>query len=163
MATASCHGGARNTCRSGGPAGGDGGRGGDVVLVVDEGLRTLVDFRYQRHFKAESGQPGGTANRHGADGEDLLVKVPPGTIVRDRDTGEFLAISSSRVIDSWLPGEAVEAEAMPTSRTLFGRRPRSRRRESLEKSGGSSSSSACWQMSASSATHRSANRRCSGR
>ncbi len=74
----------------GGPAGGDGGRGGDVVLVVDEGLRTLVDFRYQRHFKAKSGEPGGPAKRHGADGEDLVIKVPPGTLVRDRNTGEFL-------------------------------------------------------------------------
>ncbi|MCL6594528.1 MAG: GTPase ObgE, partial [Alicyclobacillus sp.] len=74
----------------GGPAGGDGGRGGDVVLVVDEGLRTLIDFRYQRHFKAERGQNGKNKNRHGKHAPDLWVKVPPGTVVKDADTGEFL-------------------------------------------------------------------------
>ncbi|BCJ86005.1 GTPase ObgE [Effusibacillus dendaii] len=74
----------------GGPAGGDGGKGGDVVLVVDEGLRTLLDFRYQRHFKAPRGEYGKTKNQHGANAEDLLVKVPPGTTVSDADTGEFL-------------------------------------------------------------------------
>ncbi|MCL6548750.1 MAG: GTPase ObgE [Alicyclobacillus sp.] len=74
----------------GGPAGGGGGRGGDVVFVVDGGLRTLVDFRYQRHFKAERGQHGGPKNRTGRDAEDLVVKVPPGTVVRDAETGEFL-------------------------------------------------------------------------
>ncbi|WAH38976.1 GTPase ObgE [Alicyclobacillus dauci] len=74
----------------GGPAGGDGGRGADVVFVVDEGLRTLIDFRYQRHFKAPQGEHGGTKNRHGAGAEDMLVKVPPGTLVKDRDTGVFL-------------------------------------------------------------------------
>ena len=74
----------------GGPAGGDGGRGGDVVFVVDKGLRTLIDFRYQRHFKAERGQHGKTKNQHGKSAPDMVVKVPPGTIVRDEDTGEFL-------------------------------------------------------------------------
>ncbi len=66
---------------NGGPAGGDGGRGGDVVFVVDSGLNTLTDFRQQRHFRAEHGSPGGTNRRHGQDGEDLVVKVPPGTLV----------------------------------------------------------------------------------
>lgn len=75
----------------GGPAGGDGGRGGNVVLLVDEGLRTLLDFKYQKHFKAERGGYGGTSNRHGANGADLVVKVPPGTVLRDDDTGEVLA------------------------------------------------------------------------
>lgn len=74
----------------GGPAGGDGGRGGDVVFVVDQGLRTLIDFRYQRHFKADRGEYGKTKNRHGKGAPDMLVKVPPGTVVRDADTDEFL-------------------------------------------------------------------------
>lgn len=74
----------------GGPAGGDGGHGGDVVFVVEEGLRTLMDFRYQRHFKADRGEYGKPKNQHGKDASDLIVKVPPGTTVRDDDTGEFL-------------------------------------------------------------------------
>jgi GTPase len=74
----------------GGPAGGDGGHGGDVVFIVNEGLRTLIDFRYQRHFKADRGENGKTKNQHGKNASDMLVKVPPGTVIRDADTGEFL-------------------------------------------------------------------------
>ncbi|MBB6633933.1 GTPase ObgE [Cohnella thailandensis] len=75
----------------GGPAGGDGGKGGDVVFRVDEGLRTLMDFRYQKHFKAPRGVKGKNKTQHGANAEDLIVRVPPGTIVYDDDTGEMLA------------------------------------------------------------------------
>lgn len=75
----------------GGPAGGDGGRGGDVIFEVDEGLRTLMDFRYQKHFKAPAGAKGRNKSRDGANADDLIVKVPPGTVVRDDDTGEVLA------------------------------------------------------------------------
>lgn len=74
----------------GGPAGGDGGHGGDVVFQVEEGLRTLIDFRYHRHFKADHGENGKTKNQHGKNAYDLVVKVPPGTVVRDADSNEFL-------------------------------------------------------------------------
>lgn len=75
----------------GGPAGGDGGRGGNVVFRVDEGLRTLVDFRYNKHYKAPNGEKGRNKGRHGADAEDLIVRVPPGTVVIDDDTQEIIA------------------------------------------------------------------------
>ncbi|MGZ4030717.1 MAG: GTPase ObgE [Tumebacillaceae bacterium] len=74
----------------GGPAGGDGGNGGNIVLEVDEGLRTLLDFKYKRHFKADRGEYGGTSNKHGASAEDMVIKVPPGTVITDADSLEFL-------------------------------------------------------------------------
>jgi Obg family GTPase CgtA len=74
----------------GGPAGGDGGRGGNVVFVVDEGLRTLMDFRFNRHFKAQPGENGMSKGMHGRGSEDLYVKVPEGTTVRDAETGALL-------------------------------------------------------------------------
>ena len=75
----------------GGPSGGDGGDGADVVFVADEGLTTLVDFKYRQHYKAERGENGMRKNMHGKNGRDLIVKVPVGTIVRDDATGEVLA------------------------------------------------------------------------
>ncbi|MGO3111032.1 MAG: GTPase ObgE [Latilactobacillus curvatus] len=74
----------------GGPAGGDGGRGGSVILVVDEGLRTLMDFRYRHHFKANSGGNGQNKQMYGRGAEDTFVQVPPGTTVRDAETNELL-------------------------------------------------------------------------
>ena len=75
----------------GGPSGGDGGKGGSVILEADEGLRTLVDFRFKRHFKAERGENGKSKNMHGADGENIIIPVPVGTIVRLAETKEVLA------------------------------------------------------------------------
>ena len=70
--------------------GGDGGRGGDVILIVDEGLRTLMDFRFNRHFKAQPGENGMSKGMHGRGSEDTYVKVPQGTTVRDAETGALL-------------------------------------------------------------------------
>lgn len=75
----------------GGPAGGDGGNGGDVVFVVDEGLHTLMDFRYNRHFKADKGENGMSKGMHGRAAEDLFIPVPPGTIIKNEDTDTVLA------------------------------------------------------------------------
>jgi len=74
----------------GGPAGGDGGKGGDIVLVGDANLSTLLDFSYKRHYKAERGQHGEGSNKTGRGGADAVLRVPPGTIIRDRDSGDFI-------------------------------------------------------------------------
>lgn len=75
----------------GGPAGGDGGKGGDIVFVVDEGLHTLMDFRYNRHFKADQGEKGMSKGMHGRGAEDLVIPVPPGTMIKNEDTDQVLA------------------------------------------------------------------------
>ncbi|MFD0713980.1 GTPase ObgE [Paenibacillus sp. GCM10027626] len=74
----------------GGPAGGDGGKGADVIFRVDEGLRTLMDFRYQKHFKAERGERGKVKSMHGANAENMIVRIPPGTVIIDEDTQEII-------------------------------------------------------------------------
>ncbi len=76
---------------AGGPDGGDGGRGGDVVFVVDAHLSTLIDFKYRTHYKAERGQHGQGSTKHGRNGSDLIVKVPPGTQVWDDERERLLA------------------------------------------------------------------------
>ena len=75
---------------NGGPAGGDGGKGGSIILKVDKGLRTLMDFRYHRIFKAKSGQNGMNKSKYGKAAEDLYIDVPEGTTVTDAETGEVL-------------------------------------------------------------------------
>ena len=75
----------------GGPDGGDGGRGGDVVLLADENMNTLLNFRYNRKFTAENGKPGDIKKQYGRGAEDCIVKVPKGTLVKDAATGEILA------------------------------------------------------------------------
>ncbi|MBD3367281.1 MAG: GTPase ObgE [Candidatus Eisenbacteria bacterium] len=75
----------------GGPDGGDGGRGGDVIVEADEGKSTLVDLHYRRHYRAGSGQHGSGARKSGRSGEDVVIRVPVGTVLRDAETGEVLA------------------------------------------------------------------------
>ena len=74
----------------GGPDGGDGGKGGDVIFVVDEGLNTLTDFRHITKHRAQDGEPGGKRNCHGANGADVVLKVPPGTVIKDSETGKVI-------------------------------------------------------------------------
>lgn len=76
---------------NGGPDGGDGGRGGDIIFQVDEGLNTLADFRHRRKYCAQDGQPGGKKRCHGANGEDLVLKVPEGTVIRESESGKVIA------------------------------------------------------------------------
>lgn len=88
----------------GGPAGGDGGRGGDVIIEATDSLNTLLEFRYKSIFKGEDGEKGKSKNMHGKSGRDLLVLVPCGTIVRDSETGDAIA-------DLTLPGQRVVVAA----------------------------------------------------
>ena len=76
---------------NGGPDGGDGGRGGDVIFQVDEGLNTLTDFRHVRKYKAVDGQEGGKRNCRGKDGEDIIIKVPEGTVIKEAESGKVIA------------------------------------------------------------------------
>ena len=76
---------------AGGPDGGDGGRGGDVIFQVDEGLNTLVEYRHSRKFAAQNGEEGGKRRCHGKDGADIVLKVPEGTVILDNETGKVIA------------------------------------------------------------------------
>lgn len=76
---------------NGGPDGGDGGKGGDVVFVVDEGMNTLTDFRHKRKYAAQNGEEGKKRKCHGKNGEDMIVKVPAGTIIREAQTDQVIA------------------------------------------------------------------------
>lgn len=76
---------------NGGPDGGDGGKGGDVIFVVDKGLNTLTDYRHKRKFAAQPGEEGGKKNCHGKNGADLILKVPEGTVIKDAESGKVIA------------------------------------------------------------------------
>jgi len=75
---------------SGGPYGGDGGNGGSIILIADEGIRTLMDFRYKRHYFGENGEDGRTKKQFGKAGKDTIIKVPVGTLVKDAKTGKVI-------------------------------------------------------------------------
>ena len=76
---------------SGGPDGGDGGKGGDIVFQVDDNLSTLADFKYKRKYKAQSGMDGQGGRRNGKKGEDLIIKVPRGTVIKEKESGTLMA------------------------------------------------------------------------
>ena len=80
---------------AGGPDGGDGGKGGDVIFVVDEGLNTLVDYRHKRRFAAKDGEQGGKRRCHGKDAEDIILKVPEGTVIKELESGKIIADMSN--------------------------------------------------------------------
>ncbi|MCM1485961.1 MAG: GTPase ObgE, partial [Faecalibacterium sp.] len=80
---------------SGGPDGGDGGKGGDVVFVIDDNLSTLADFKYKRKYKAPNGNDGSGARRNGKKGEDLIIRVPRGTIIREVESGAVMSDMST--------------------------------------------------------------------
>lgn len=86
----------------GGPAGGDGGRGGSVIFEVKRNLRTLAHLRYAHNFKARNGQDGSGRNKHGSDGEDVVICVPPGTILKDALTGEVIKDFGNEKDGQWL-------------------------------------------------------------
>jgi GTP-binding protein len=81
----------------GGPDGGDGGKGGDVVFQAVDNLDTLLDFAGKHHWQAKNGQPGSGSNKHGSNGEDLIIKVPPGTLIYDTDLADLLLIDLSEI------------------------------------------------------------------
>lgn len=76
---------------SGGPDGGDGGKGGDIIFQVDEGINTLIDYRHKRKYAAENGKPGRKRRCHGANGQDMILKVPAGTVVIEAQSGKVIA------------------------------------------------------------------------
>lgn len=76
---------------NGGPDGGDGGRGGDIIFEVDEGLNTLYDYRHKRKFVAKDGEQGGKKRCHGKSAEDLILKVPEGTVIKEAESGKVIA------------------------------------------------------------------------
>ncbi|MCR5468625.1 MAG: GTPase ObgE [Lachnospiraceae bacterium] len=76
---------------NGGPDGGDGGNGGDIIFQVDDGVNTLADYRYKRKFQAGNGEEGGKRNCHGKNGDDLILKVPEGTVIKDAESGKVIA------------------------------------------------------------------------
>ena len=81
---------------NGGPDGGDGGKGGDVIFVIDKGLNTLTDFKNIRKYKAGDGEEGGKKRCHGKNGNDVVIKVPPGTVIKDFETGKVIVDMADR-------------------------------------------------------------------
>ncbi len=74
----------------GGPSGGNGGNGGNIILKADPNLFTLLDFRYKKKYKAQNGEPGGNSRKDGKFGEDVIIRIPVGTIVKNAETGKVI-------------------------------------------------------------------------
>ena len=144
----------------GGPDGGDGGRGGDVVLLCDDSLRDLQSFKRRPHYKAKRGRHGEGALRHGADGEDLVVRVPPGT--RGRGLGrDVVRPRRARARASSSPPAGRAGAATSASRRRRARRRASPSAASPGTRAGSTCGSSCSPTSASSGCRTPASRRCS--
>ncbi len=100
----------------GGPNGGDGGNGGDVIIECVQNLNTLIDFRYQQHFKAKNGEHGMGSDRHGKNGADIVVKVPPGTQIFAEDNETLIAdLIDARATRGDRRRAAMAASATPSS------------------------------------------------
>jgi GTP-binding protein len=103
--------------QAGGPDGGDGGRGGDVIFEASERMHTLMDFRYKRKFTAGNGGDGMANRRTGKSGEPVVIEVPPGTVVREKATGklqELMLIRAQEDIDAFCRRYRVRAEDVKT-------------------------------------------------
>ena len=121
-------------CSNGGPDGGDGGRGGDLIFEVDEGLNTLSDYRHRRKYAAGDGEPGGKRRCHGKDGTDLVLHVPEGTVIKEASSGKVIADMSGdnrrqvvlkwRKRRTWQPAFCHSHHAGPEIRTARTAGPR---------------------------------------
>lgn len=104
---------------NGGPDGGDGGKGGDIIFEVDKGMNTLYEFRHTRNYKAQPGEEGGKKNKHGKNGENLIIKVPEGTVIREEESGKVIADMSGEnqrvtVLSGGRGGKGNQHYATPT-------------------------------------------------
>ena len=143
---------------AGGPDGGDGGRGGDIIFQADDNLSTLMDFRYKRKYTAAAGENGRGARQKGRDAEDLVIRVPRGTVLKEAETG-LVIFRGMNPLSS--PRAAAAAGATPALPPRPGRSPALPSRACPARICTSRLSSRSSPMSASSAFRTSANRRCS--
>ena len=134
----------------GGPNGGDGGRGGHVYVVADRNINTLIDYRYARRHEARNGEQGRGSDQYGAAGEDIILRMPVGTIIRNVETDEVMMELLEHGEQRLLAKGGVRAvvSATCTTRRPPTARPARRRRAGLARSSRSSWSCACWPTSA---------------
>lgn len=121
---------------NGGPSGGDGGKGADVIFKADKNINTLVDFRYKRQFKAPAGGNGESSNKHGRGSEPLIIPVPLGTVIKEEETGKFSVISLTMAIYLLLLKVVVGAVVMHVSKQVLTVHRHLQKRVNLVKSSG---------------------------